>query len=150
MFDERVADHHFHLNSEYQIRQQTLCQNDVMFLLVVLSHHASNFQLLTYIPLLQTFPSQSFSLSTRALLNSFHKDLHTRSAFSLFLQPLPHMSHVLYVLLANGILKNVKMDALFFPNGRHLPIGYITLANHGMSEYYLNSIHRKELLKLAE
>src|SRR5699024_2754016 len=60
------------------------------------------------------------------------------------------MSHVLYVLLANGILKNVKMDALFFPSERHLPIDYTTLANHGMSEYYLNSIHRKELLKLDE
>src|SRR5690625_923873 len=135
MFGEQVADYLLYPNTGCQMPRQNQCQNGVTSQLVEPDHHASNFQLLMYTPHQKTFRFRSSLSLIPASLSSFHKHLHIHLTFSLFPQPLLHVSHVLYDLLANETLKNVKMVALFFPNEKNYPTDYHALVYHDKTEY---------------
>src|SRR5690625_4540466 len=111
----------------------------------MLCHHASMLQSSTCILHRRISLFLSFSLCRLEWPNISQPDPHTRPASVQFPLPLPYLWHAPYGLLANGTPKSAKMDASFFPSGRHSPIGYTILANHGRNGYVSNSIHRTTL-----
>src|SRR5699024_4715101 len=81
-----------------------------------------------------------------ASLSSFHKYQRTYLTSFLFLQPLLHMLHVPYVLLAIKTLMNEGMDGLFFPNVQRYSTDYKALEGHDRNGYCLNN-SRKTMLQ---